>query len=389
MNFMTKGASKKKKDVEQKGKVRLVIMGFIRLLLIVAFIGALYNGRKLVLFISALAFVLTFLPLILKKLFDVEVPAHFEIIVILFIYGTLFFGEVKGFYTEFWWWSVLLNLASASALGFVGLAVMYSLHKGDKIHASPLMIAFFSFCFAVAIGTVWEFFEFFVDRLFGFDLYNSGDTLGDLAVNVLGSFLVSSAGYYYLKNGRVIIISKLVSRFVERNPKIFGNNADDYSDKIINIIKEGEGEKVEFKSTLRTNLHTNQPDKKMEHSVLKTLTGYLNSDGGTLLIGVSDTGEIIGIEKDSFPSKDKANLHLNNMIKNHIGGEYLPFIKSKVTNIDGKTLIMVECDKSHKEVFLKTPEGEKFYVRNGVSSVELSGSSLVDYVHHTFRKNNN
>mgnify|MGYP001584671289 CR=1 FL=1 len=174
-----------------------------------------------------------------------------------------------------------------------------------------------------------------------------------------------------------------------KNPRLFGikGKTEERSKKIISLIEEGEGHKVEFKSTLRTNLHANQIDKKMEHSVLKTVSAYLNSGGGTLLIGVSDKGEIIGIENDNFPSIDKASLHINSLIKDHIGGEFLPFIKSEVVNINGKSVLKIECEKSHKEVFLKNGGEEEFYVRNGASSVELFGRSLVDYIQYNFRKN--
>lgn len=386
---MQKEKSKGKKE-EQGNKVRIVILNIIRILLIVAFLGAFYNGRKLILFISAFAFVVTFLPKIFKKVFDVELPAHFEVMILLFIYGTLFFGKVKGFYYQFWWWSALFSLSSAVALGFVGLAVMYALYKGDKIHGSPLIVAIFSFCFAVAIGTVWEFFEFSVDKLFGFSLQATGDTMLDLIAYMAGAFVVSSAGYFYIKNGKLTLISRLISKFIEKNPRIFGikGKAEDHSKKIISLIEEGEGHKVEFKSTLRTNLHTNQIDKKMEHSVLKTISAYLNSSGGSLLIGVSDTGDIVGIENDNFPSIDKASLHVNSLIKDHIGGEFLPFIKSEVVNVGGKNVLKIDCEKSHKEVFLKNGNEEKFYVRNGASSVELLGRSLVDYIQYNFRNNN-
>ena len=59
-------------------------------------------------------------------------------------------------------------------------------------------------------------------------------------------------------------------------------------------ISKGEGMQVEFKATLRVNLHTNQNDVKMEHAVLKTLAAFLNSKGGTLFIGVNDSGEVVG-----------------------------------------------------------------------------------------------
>jgi hypothetical protein len=376
-----------KEDIRNRG-VRVIILNLIRFLLVVAFLGALYNERKLIMIISTLAFFMTFLPMIFKKWFDIELPAQFEVIVILFIYGTLLFGEVHGFYSEYWWWGGLINFAAAVALGFVGLAVMYALYRGDKIKASPLVIAFFSFCFAVAVGTVWEFFEFGLDFAFGFSLYRAGDTMNDLFVNLIGAFVVSSVGYYYIKNGKVMIISSLISKFVEKNPKLFGkDDIVDYSDKVMNIINQGEGKNVEFKATLRTNLHTNQVDKRMEHGVLKTIAAYLNSDGGTLLVGIGDDGEILGIEKDNFPSNDKAHLHINSLIKDHLGGEHLPFIKSEVVKVNGKGVLKIDCEKSNKEVFIRKGNSEQFYVRSGSSSVELLGSSLVDYIQNTFRNN--
>ena len=387
---MKKEKGKEKRGEKDSRKVRIIILNVIRILLIISFLGSLYNGRKLIFFISMLAFIITFLPKIFKKIFDIELPAQLEVIIVLFIYGTLFFGKVQGFYAEFWWWSILLSIAAAVALGFVGLAVMHSLYKEDKIHGSPLIIAIFSFCFAVAVGTVWEFFEFSIDYLFGFNLQKTGNTMVDLIANMMGALAVSTAGYFYIKNGRLVIISSLISGFIEKNPRLFGKiKIEDPSKKIISLVENGEHDKVEFKSTLRTNLHTNQTDKKMEHATLKTITAYLNTDGGTLLIGIGNDGEILGIDKDNFPSNDKAGLHLNSLIKDHIGGEFLPFIKSEIVNINGRHVLKIDCKKSNKEVFLRHGGEEKFYVRNGASSVELSGSSLINYIYQTFRHESN
>ena len=375
----------KKRDAPKV--VRVIVLNLIRLLLIVAFMGGIYNGRQLIVMVSIIAFIITFLPKIVKILLGIDLPAQFEVIIILFIYGALFSGRVHGLYTGFWWWSILLNIVLASAFGLVGLAVMYSLYKTDRIHGNPFIIAIFSFCFAVAVGTVWEFFEFFVDRVFGFGLQATGSTMVDLAANMAGAFVVSTIGYFYIKNGKLVIISSLVSRFVERNPKIFGGKlrVEDPSEKVISLVENGEEEKVEFKSTLRTNLHTNQIDKRMEHAVLKTVAAYLNSDGGTLLVGVSDQKEILGIEKDNFMNKDKASLHLNSLIRDNLGGEFLPFVKSEVMEVKGRVVMKIECKQSHKEVFLKMGNEEEFYVRNGPSSVRLNGRALLGYVNYRFK----
>ena len=71
------------------------------------------------------------------------------------------------------------------------------------------------------------------------------------------------------------------------------------------ILMDGESEEVEFKSTLRTNLHTGNKDPRIELAVLKTSAGFLNTNGGTLVVGVADDGSPIGIRADSFETKIK------------------------------------------------------------------------------------
>src|SRR3546814_12750902 len=70
--------------------------------------------------------------------------------------------------------------------------------------------------------------------------------------------------------------------------------------QVSELIAAGEGDGVEFKSTLRMNLHTGQVDDKMQVTVLKTIAGFLNAKGGTLLIGVSDDGQVTGLSADNF-----------------------------------------------------------------------------------------
>ena len=86
------------------------------------------------------------------------------------------------------------------------------------------------------------------------------------------------------------------------------------------LVNTGEGVATEFKSTLRVNVHTGQNDIRMEREVLKTLAAFLNSNGGSLVIGVNDKGKPTGLEVDNFHSEDKMNLHLVNLIRDRMGG---------------------------------------------------------------------
>lgn len=106
--------------------------------------------------------------------------------------------------------------------------------------------------------------------------------------------------------------------------------------KINALIKAGESTTLEFKSTMRTNLKTGKIGKEIEIAWLKTVVAFMNSDGGILLIGVADTGKILGTEIDNFVNEDKCRLHFKNMLNTHIGAEFTRFIHLKVVTIQKK-----------------------------------------------------
>lgn len=153
---------------------------------------------------------------------------------------------------------------------------------------------------------------------------------------------------------------------------------------IADLIAGGETGAVEFKSTLRINLHTGQPDDKMHLSALKTIAGFLNAQGGALLIGVADDGEVLGIGADKFPNEDKMGLHLVNLIKDRIGDVFLPYIHSHFEDEDGERVLSVKCEKGPKPAFLKDGKEQRFFVRGGNATAELSGLSITDYVKQRF-----
>ncbi|MFH1270075.1 MAG: hypothetical protein ABII03_00385 [Nanoarchaeota archaeon] len=170
-----------------------------------------------------LNFLITFLPKLFEKKYKINIPIEFEILVLVFVFASLFLGEVKDYYLRYWWWDVVLHVGSGVALGFVGFIVLYVLYKGDKINAKPFTIAFFSFCFAMALGAVWEIFEFAMDQFFGLSMQKSGliDTMWDLIVDGIGAVFASAIGYLYLKRGEVFFVDKIINRFVKENPALF------------------------------------------------------------------------------------------------------------------------------------------------------------------------
>lgn len=151
------------------------------------------------------------------------------------------------------------------------------------------------------------------------------------------------------------------------------------------LILAGESANLEFKSTLRWNLHANRADKAIEHSVLKTVVAFLNSEGGSLLIGVEDDGNVIGNEADNFPSDDSFLLHFGNLVNDKIGKQFSGQIQWDLRELQGAKILRVDCAPSSTAVFLKVKDGEEFYIRSGPSSVQLSTSEVLEYSKKHFR----
>lgn len=153
------------------------------------------------------------------------------------------------------------------------------------------------------------------------------------------------------------------------------------------ILRTGETERCEFKSTLRWNLHSNRPDERIEQSVIKTIAGFANKDGGTLMIGVSDSGQVIGIEKDGFQSQDKWNQHLRNVINRGIPGG-MDLVRMTCHMRGERSIVRIDVEPSSEPVYarIKGDTDEAFYVRRGPATEKLVMSEAVRYIRDRFQR---
>ncbi|OGN22307.1 MAG: hypothetical protein A2918_00085 [Candidatus Yanofskybacteria bacterium RIFCSPLOWO2_01_FULL_42_49] len=150
------------------------------------------------------------------------------------------------------------------------------------------------------------------------------------------------------------------------------------------IIKSEEHEKLEFKTSFRWDANRNQINKELEKAVMKTVAAFLNSNGGRLLIGVSDKGVPVGLDNDfaSLVKKDADGFenHFNNIFNTMIGPGLRRFVKLEFGNISDKTVCLVDIEPSHKPVYLKTGESEDFYIRTGNVTTPLKMSEAATYI---------
>ena len=174
---------------------------------------------------------ITFLPILLGKRFQVRIPHEFETLAVVFLYMSLFLGEVHGYYVRYWWWDTVLHVGSGFLLGLLGFLLVYVLNekKDIDLQLHPGFVALFAFMFAMGIGALWEIFEYGMDQIFGMNMQKSGlhDTMWDLIVDALGALVISTLGWGYMKSeGSDSFLERWIDSFVEKNPHLFGENQE-------------------------------------------------------------------------------------------------------------------------------------------------------------------
>ena len=157
------------------------------------------------------------------------------------------------------------------------------------------------------------------------------------------------------------------------------------------LLKQHESKTLEFKSTLRWNLKENRKDPAVTNAVIKTIAAFLNTEGGDVLIGVSDDRSVLGIEMDAFENEDKFMLHLSQVVRNALGDRAGTCVDPRMQIVKGKTVCVVTCQRSPEPVFMKSKEmaeGEKgeLYVRSGPGTVKLSPEDSEKYIATRFAK---
>lgn len=157
------------------------------------------------------------------------------------------------------------------------------------------------------------------------------------------------------------------------------------------LIHQGEGPLLEFKSSFRWDLEQSRVNRALEIVVLKTLAGYLNSSmGGTLLIGVADNGEIIGLEKDfqSLKRQDQDGYEqaIITAISSHLGADLCQFIKVLFHVIDNKQVCRLIVLASPRPVFFNQGKSPKFYLRTGGGTRDLNIQEAVEFIAHRWNR---
>lgn len=232
----------------------------LRALVIVMLVLQLLNRNYENVFLCALTLILLIMPSLIQITFKVELPTTLEIIILVFIFAAEILGEISEFYLVFPFWDAVLHTLNGFLAAAIGFSMVDLLNRSEKtaFNLSPLFTAIVAFCFSMTIGVVWEFFEFGMDQIVGYDMQKDTvvhtiksvtldpagrnvpyvisnitetavngqelglggyldigliDTMQDLIVNFIGAFVFSVLGFFYVRNrGK----GRIARRFIPR-----------------------------------------------------------------------------------------------------------------------------------------------------------------------------
>lgn len=158
------------------------------------------------------------LPGMLENKLKIAIPSYMLILYTIFLYAAIYLGEVRSFYYSVSNWDNILHTFSGAMIGALGFSIVTLLNKTEKVPMvlSPLFVSLFSFCFAVTLGVIWEFYEFTFDGILGLNMQKFAlengtqligraaltDTMIDLFVDAVGAFIMSVIGYISLRDNK-------------------------------------------------------------------------------------------------------------------------------------------------------------------------------------------
>lgn len=356
-----------------KGFAKALYVGMLMATLVVA-IGSIAVGET-----RDLVLTLPIIVILAMTMFTDRHIVHIPPLIIMMMCATFFISVLGRFLVDGTVVMMIVNFLVGVNFGLLGLILVYMLLKSmpGVRNENQMMVLLFMMSVSVSMYILMRMLQYYIANVWTeIEGIGLNDLMNETLMVILGTAVVC---IMYYEDDRHNLFKYTLGSFLEENSEALGLENRQKED-IQRLIRDGESNRLEFKSTLRTNLETGETDKRMEKAVLKTIVAFLNTDGGNLLIGVDDDGDIIGADIQSFENKDKMGLHLTNLIASKIGNSFLPFITFNLIDFDDKVVIRVKCDPCPMPVFYKDGKIEIFYVRSGPRTEELTGMTLISYI---------
>ncbi len=206
--------------MELSQRIKVILKWVFLALIVVAIVMTSISQEWQLLAFAIAAFFLMFLPGYYQRKFDISLPNVYEIVVLVFIFASLYLGEVHDFYNIFPWWDTLLHSFSGIILFIFAMSILLILDDADRVFfRSPIFVVIFGLSVAMGLGGVWEIFEFWMDNTFGLNMQKDGlnDTMWDLVYDLSGASAAAFFAYFEIKNEWRTRVVEYVDRKSEKN----------------------------------------------------------------------------------------------------------------------------------------------------------------------------
>lgn len=188
--------------------------GIIFTILTVSAGSALISQNWSNLIVIVMTIVFSLVPLYLYRKFQIRISSRLRVGIIVFLFSTLFLGEVNHFYDTYHWWDAALHFSAGLGLTIFGFVLLKEIYAQSELRSTPAMSSFFAFCFTAMASVVWEIYEFLIDLIDFSDgkmQSSNSDTMVDLIVALGAAFFVCIFGYRYLRYNEKNLAGQMIA----------------------------------------------------------------------------------------------------------------------------------------------------------------------------------
>lgn len=212
-----------------------------------------------------------------------------------------------------------------------------------------------------------------------------GDLLGRLATSFHPTMSFMALHFVVLGSAFGLAVGRLILSIARRQAVIQKQELALRRD-IRMVLQNGEDEGTEYKSSLRWDTRAGKVSRQVEHATLKSLAGFMNCRGGTLVLGVSDEGAPLGLQADLNTLKrrdeDGFEQYLIQMASLRIGTRVCPGLHVMFHEVDGRRVCRVSVEPAPEPVFVREGDDQQFFLRTGNATRNLNVEEAMHYISH-------
>jgi hypothetical protein len=221
----------------------------------------------------------------------------------------------------------------------------------------------------------------------GVDADRSGHTLwAFLRDRLLLIFLPHQfpmSGVYATIGGLIGFGFGLFSVALHRETRAVHYFEKELAQSIPSLIAAGENKRVEFKASVRWDHNLSRVNRSLETVAAKALAGFFNHQGGILLVGVTDGGEVVGLESDyrTLRRQDRDGFErcIADIVKAKLGGDLCPLLHITFYRVEDRDVCLIAVEPAQRPVYCEEGKSARFFVRAGNSTRELDVRDAISH----------